>query len=535
MNDEILEVKIKKRQISLAVWIVPLLAVVVGGWMIYKYYAKLGPLVEITFKQSGGLEPKNSYIKFRDVKVGVVERVEILKRSEGVKVYARMNKDVEPFLNETTKFWIVKPEIGAGKIRGLDALVSGSYIQMYAKLGKESRYSFKGLDEPPLNVGEEPGSTFRLVAQSSYDLSPGSPIYYKEMEVGRVEKVQLAPDGKRVYVYVFVKKPYDRFVNATTKFWKIGAVRFALGDGGVDVQMRSLSQIVAGGVEFGTKDLEALPSKGDYYLYASKEEANRKRIGVGQEDFREFLMRFDENVGYLQVGAPVKLDGFVVGKVEDIVSGLNIQQRKIDSYVVVSLDLSSFKQSLTDDGFANLQTLVKEGLRARLEESNPFLGSLYVNLVFTEANASLQKMGEIYIFPTAPAKRNQVVAMIEQILDKIKNMPLEETLQSITELARQSTEPLKDALLAMKRSLQDLDELLRQKGTKELPQKVAKSLEELESTLRSYKELAQSYGSNSLFKDRLDALLKDLDRATKDARKLLKKLDKKPNAIIFGD
>ena len=535
MNDDILEVKIKKRQISLAVWLVPLLAMIVGGWMIYKYYTRLGPIIEITFKQSGGLEPKNSYVKFRDVKVGVVERIEILKQSEGVRVFVRMNKDVEPFLNETTKFWIVKPEIGAGKIRGLDALVSGSYIQMYARLGKESRSIFKGLDEPPLNVGEVPGTTFRLIAPSSYDLSAGSAVYYKELEVGKVEKVQLAPDGKKVYIYLFVKKPYDRFVNATTKFWKIGAVRVALSDEGLNVQMRSLSQIVAGGVEFATKDLDAAPSEGDYYLYASKEEANRKRIGVGQEDFKEFLMRFDENVGYLRVGAHVKLDGFVVGKVEDIVSGLDIDQKKIDSYVIVSLDLSSFKQSLEDDGFKNLETLVQKGLKARLEETNPLFGSLYVNLVFTDSNASLQKMGEIYIFPTAKAKRNRVLVLVEEILEKIKNMPLEAMLQSITDLANETRKPLKDSLLAMKRSLEDLDTLLRQKEVKNLPQRIEQSLVELEAAIRSYKELAQSYGKDSLFKDRLDALLKDLDSATKDAQKLLKKLDKKPNAIIFGD
>jgi paraquat-inducible protein B len=535
VNDEILEVKIKKRQISLAVWLVPILALIVGGWMIYKYYTRLGPMIEITFKQSGGLEPKNSYVKFRDVKVGVVERIEILKRSEGVRVHVRMNKDVEPFLNETTKFWIVKPEIGAGKIRGLDALVSGSYIQMYAKLGKESKYYFKGLDEPPLNVGEVPGSTFRLISKSSYDLSAGSAVYYKEMEVGKVEKVRLAPDGKRVYVYVFIKKPYDRFVNSTTKFWKIGAVRVVLGEGGLDVQMRSLSQIVAGGVEFATKDLTSFASSGDYYLYPSKEEANRKRIGVGQEDFREFLMRFDENVGYLRVGAPVKLDGFVVGKVEDIVSGLDVQKRKVDSYVITSIDLSSFKQSLEDDGFKNLEALVRQGLKARLEESNPILGSIYVNLVFTDSNATLKKMGEIYVFPTAKAKRNRVVALVEEILKKINNMPIEETLHSITKMTEEARKPLKESLLAMKRSLEDLDAILRQKEMKSLPRNIEKSLLELEATMKSYKELARSYGKSSLFKDRLDALLRDLDSATKEARKLLRKLDKKPNAIIFGD
>jgi len=177
IDEDVVEVKIKKSEVSFAVWIVPLLALIVGGWLIYQYYAKLGPMVTITFKNSGGLEPKQSQVKFRDVKVGSVEKIEILKEKEGVKVYVRINKDVTPFLNENTKFWIVKPEIDLGKVRGLDALMSGAYIQMYSKLGDKEIREFKGLEEQPLVLKEENGKTFKLVSQNSYDFSEGTPVY----------------------------------------------------------------------------------------------------------------------------------------------------------------------------------------------------------------------------------------------------------------------------------------------------------------------------------------------------------------------
>jgi len=535
-SEDIVEVKIRKKEVGLVVWMVPLIALIVGGWMIYKYYSELGPMIEITFKNSGGLEPKQSYIKFRDVKVGVVERVKILKKSEGVVVYARMNKDVEPFLNETTRFWIVKPEIGVGKVRGLDALVSGSYIQMFAKIGKESRNEFTGLDEPPLNLSEEPGSTFELVADRSYGLSAGSPVYYRQIQVGKVEKVLLPADGKQIHIYIFVKRPYDRIVNTTSRFWNVSYADLSLSEEGLSIQMHPISQLLLGGIAFETKETDLNASGvGAFYLYPSKQLAQRKRIGVGQERFMEFLMRFDRDTGYLDIGAPVKIEGYTIGHVEDIISSFDPKRKRIDSYVIAKIDLASFRQSLRDDGFKNLKMLVAHGLKARLEESIPFLHRLYVNLVFTDTNASLVQMGDYYRFPTVGVERSEIARSITKILQKLQKMPIERTLDALSKLLEETREPIRSSLLALRRSLEGVDRLLQSSDTKDLPKALLQTLSELNATLKSYEALAKSYGEDSLFKDRINELLKDLDRATKQANKLFKKLDRKPNAIIFGE
>jgi len=529
-------VEVTKSRVSLAILLVPLLALLVGGWLIYKYYSQLGPTITILFKESGGLEPKSSYIKFRDVKVGVVERVEIL--AEGVRVRARMNRDVAPFLNETTKFWIVKPEIGLGKIRGLDALMSGAYIQMYAKLGHEPKEHFVGLDEPPIDLGEERGRSLSLVAERSYDLAPGDPVYYRQIEVGRIERVQLDPTGKRVIIHIFVKEPYDRFVNTTTRFWNINSISVNLNDRGLDVQMNSLAQILSGGIEFATQqpELESPQSLGEFYLYPSKAEANRKRIGVGQERYLDFVMEFDENVGYLPIGAAVKIEGFRVGEVKDIRSHFDLQHKRISSRIIASIDVAAFRQRAEEDGLANLKRLVAQGLRARLSQSLPILNDLYVELVFTdESNATLFWSGEGYYFPTTKGKLARLTATIQAILDKIEEAPIERTLESLSALLEETKAPLRTTLLTLKRSLANLNHLLETNATQNLPRQLEANLHQLQETLASYQKLAKSYGHDSLFKERLDLLLYDLDRAIKEANRLLRKLRRKPNAIIFGD
>ncbi|MRJ03128.1 MAG: MCE family protein [Epsilonproteobacteria bacterium] len=532
------KVAVEPKRVSLAVWVVPLLALVVGGWMIYKYYAKLGPQIVITFRQSGGLEPKNSYIKFRDVKVGVVERVEILKEAEGVKVIARMNRDVAPFLNETTKFWIVRPEIGAGEIRGLDALVSGAYIEMYAKLGKESRRHFKGLLEPPLDLEEERrGRQIELIAQRSYDLSPGDPVYYRQIRVGKVEQVRLDPKGERVEFTIFVREPYSRFINSTSRFWNIDSISLNIGDKGIDVEMNSLAQIVVGGIEFTTREIgieENITTP--FYLYGSRGKANRKRVGVGQEEYLDFLMEFDENVGYLSIGAPVKIDGFTIGHVKDIRSRFNLETKRIESQVISSIDIASFRRDPGDDGLANLKRLVEEGLKARLRESVPFLDALYVELIFGDGNGSVEALGRgLYSFPTVESYRSKLTATVQSILRKIEEIPIERTLDSLSSLLERSREPLRGSLLALKRTLKGVSRLMEENATRKLPDRLERTLEELEKAIVSYRELAESYGKESLFKEKVDLLLRDLDRTTRELNRLIKKLDRKPNALIFGD
>jgi len=526
-------VKIKKSEVSWVVWIVPLLALIVGGWMIYKYYSSMGPLISITFKNSGGLEPKQSYVKFREVKVGVVERIEILKDKEGVIVYARMNKDVEPFLNEHAKFWIVKPQIGLGKVQGLDALMSGAYIQMQSRLGEQERRFFVGLEEPPLDVEPSKGHTYLLKATQSYELEPGAPVYFKQLKVGRVEKVELAEDGKEIDIYIFVKKPYDRFVNASTKFWNLRGIDLSLSGEGLRIDMGSVSQILVGGVEFDTKELfEGEKMAEAFYLYPSKKEALQKKLGYPKERYGEFLMRFDGGTGYLNIEAPVKFEGYKVGYVKDIYSYFDPNSTKIESQVLVSMDLSAFDREGTIKG---LQEAVKKGLKARLKSANILTDTLYIDLVFHGSGAKLQKLGTLYTFPTLSYRQNEIVTLVKDILKKIEELPLKETLDSFSDLARTNTKPLKRVLDRTSATLRQIQTLLQKSATQELPQKISQNLTELQKTLQEYGKLAKGYAKESLFGAQLSQTLKDIDEASRSLQKLLIKLDKKPNALIFGE
>lgn len=522
-DDEIVEVKINKKEVSFFVWIVPIIALIIGGWMIYRYYARMGPEIVIYFKNSGGLEPKHSFIKFRDVKVGIVERIKILRQKEGVAVYARINKDVEPFLNEHTRFWIVKPEIGIGKIRGLDALVSGSYIQMEAKLGAEAKWEFQGLEEPPLEVGAE-GKNFKLVADDSYGLVEGLPVYYKSVKVGSIKRIELAPDGKKVYIYIFIKKPFDHFVNSTTKFWNLKAVDFKIAGEGIKVKMGSVAQLLLGGIGFTTKDLMAKHSKSSFWLFASADEALHKRLGSKEINYKPFIMHFSKGVGYLEVGAPVKLQGFSVGKVVDIRSQL--KGKKVEADVVAKIDINAL---------GKLDELVQEGLKAKLSSANILTKTLYVELIFSDKSGTLQKRGAYYVLPTLEYRGNVLYEEILKILQKLQKLPIERSLNAFSHTLEINAQPLRHSLQELTKLSKDIRMLLESNQTKTIPASINNSLIALQKMLESFTTLAKGYAKESVFGHQLSATMHDIDKASKALQKLLLKLEKKPNALIFGE
>ena len=249
--DDIVEVKIKKKEINFIIWLIPIISLIVGGWLIFKYYTSLGPLISIKFKNSGGLEPKRSVVKFRDVVVGKVEDVKILTKKEGVIVYVRMNKDIKPFLNRSTKFWIVKPQIGLEQVRGLDALLSGPYIQMYAKANGFTKESFVGLEEPPIDSSILNGKILSLISDSTYGLSEKLPVYFKHLKVGTIRKIELRDDAK-VKIIISINKKYIKFVNDSTKFWNVKKLDISLNKNYLQLSFPTLKELVFGGIVFDT-------------------------------------------------------------------------------------------------------------------------------------------------------------------------------------------------------------------------------------------------------------------------------------------
>ncbi len=527
-----------------SIWIVPFIALIIAGWLAYQYYSELGPEIRITFSKNEGLQAGQSHIKYRDVPIGTVNKIELEEDGEGVVVIARMDKTATLYLNEHSKFWIVKPEVGISGVSGLDTLISGTYIDMYSKKDGEPKEKFTGLDHAHRNTG---GGEYLILNTTRGDSSVkvGTPIYLKNVKVGQVEYVVLSLDDASVDVIVFIDKRYIPYVHTDSKFWIRSTLDVGFTNGNLDVAVAPVTDLIQGAIEFSTigKDTNrTIPNGFVFQLYKNRNVIENKKIGYGGKHIKTFMLHTSDPIARLKVNALVRYSGFEVGKVKDIKLSYEKKTHKMNGEVLVEIDTSVFEDanSATNTGSDNFYQAVKEGLRAQIIPTDPITGMLCVDLSFNhgDGNKTIVKDGKYALLPTVGYESGNLMASATKILDKINNLPLEKLLASANKVIDKSEKPIANAnviLLDLKKTVKNLNALTSKKSFVAMPDEVNKALKELSRTLKTTKKVVKGYDNNSLLTHQIAQTLKIVTQTSREMQEFLKMLNRKPNSLIFGD
>lgn len=233
------------------VWVVPLVALALGGWMVAREFKNRGPEITIEFSDGSGVTADKTIIEYKGVAVGAVTSVELKPTLDGVVVHVRLQKTAADLRKAGALFWIVHPEIGLSGIRGLDTLLTGARINVRPGKGQPVSH-FVGIERtPPPEIPEE-GKTFLLQAEQLGSLTSGAGVFYREMKVGMVETSRLAEDASSVLIRIHIEAPYADLVRTNTRFWNAGGFSFKVGLLGAELKNTSLESLLTGGVSFAT-------------------------------------------------------------------------------------------------------------------------------------------------------------------------------------------------------------------------------------------------------------------------------------------
>mgnify|MGYP006204999709 CR=1 FL=1 len=131
-----------------AIWVLPLIALVIGGWLGWRAYNETGIQVQVRFESGEGIQANKTEVVYKGMSVGKVKNLTLddQGKSRGVIATIEMNKDVEQYLKTSTRFWLVKPSVTLAGITGLETLVSGNYVAISPGEGEPTR-KFKALEE----------------------------------------------------------------------------------------------------------------------------------------------------------------------------------------------------------------------------------------------------------------------------------------------------------------------------------------------------------------------------------------------------
>lgn len=243
--------KIEKARRAWWLWGVPLGALALCAWFIYRDFVATGPMITIHFQDASGLEENNTMISYLGATVGQVKSVKLTKDSSSVEVKARLTGSGGQLARSGTSFWIVRPEVKIGAISGLRTIISGEYIAVRPGNGARTNH-FTGAEVEP--VAEEPGALhITLLVPDLGSLQEQSAIYYRGIKVGEVLKYQLGDDGKEVRLQARVQKEYAPLVRANSKFWNAGGIDFHFGlFRGAEISAGSAKTLLSGGIAFAT-------------------------------------------------------------------------------------------------------------------------------------------------------------------------------------------------------------------------------------------------------------------------------------------
>jgi paraquat-inducible protein B len=251
-------------------------ALAVGGWMVVREFRHRGPEITIEFADGAGVEVRKTTLDYQGLAVGTVTGVELKPDLSGVRVQVRLNKNAAALAREGAQFWIVHPEISFSGVHGLETLFTGARLNVRPGKGPPATH-FQGLEKSPPLENVEEGRAFLLHAERLGSLSPGAPVFFREVKVGVVETSRLDDDATGVLVRVRIRSPYVNLVRTNSRFWNAGGVSFKMSLLGAELKSTSLESLFTGGVAFATPDTsrDLAPIAPDGTLFTLHSEADK--------------------------------------------------------------------------------------------------------------------------------------------------------------------------------------------------------------------------------------------------------------------
>ncbi|GLQ00825.1 paraquat-inducible protein B [Methylophaga thalassica] len=532
-TDELDTARASKASSWSPIWILPIVAVLIGAWLVVDDYLSTGPLINLTMSDAEGIAAGKTLIKTRNVEIGHVESVKLSDDLQYAVVKARIDPDAASTLVEDTRFWVVKPRIGREGISGLNTVLSGAYIQLEPGKSKQEKRDFEVLDQPPVSLSGD-GIRISLDSPLGISLNPGDPVSYQGQIVGRVEKAEFSASDQHMHHELFIEAPYDVLVTKSTRFWSSSGVNISLDSKGFNINLASLETLLSSGVSFGVlQEMEndkAAESGDEFTLYPNQTAAQQ----ASYDHYIEYVLMVKDTVRGLAEGAPVEFRGLRIGTVQSVPWEYNSRMRNgKDGFaipVLIRLEpqrLGDFHDGLLEEWKERIDRLIKRGLVATLKPGNLLTGSMFVDINIDKTpgmpEIKTAMFRERQVIPTKSSQLAQMEMKVSNLLDKLNGIDVQPVLDGVNANLKTSQALLQE----VQKLAVSIDNFVNNPQTQTIPDNVNQTLTELRETLKGLSPDAPAYQN-------LSQSIKSLEGLINDIQPLVRTLNEQPNALIFN-
>ena len=505
---EISSPKISKQSGPSIVWIIPIVTLLVGGWLIVKTLSEKGPTATISFKTAEGIEVDKTKVKYKNVDIGVVEKIEFSDDFSHTILTIDFIQGSEKFLRRSTRFWVVKPQLSLRGASGLGTLISGAYIEIEPGAGAPQLH-FVGLEKQPVVKSDEQGKKITLVTQKLGSIDTGSPIYYQGLLAGEVLGYELANDRKSTFVHTFIKDPFDQLIRGNTNFWNVSGINVSMGSDGFKVQTESIQSMMFGGVAFETPEtLEQINTDIDNLVFTLHENYESIEKHAYTKKIK-FIMFFDSSIRGLNLGAPVEFKGIKVGSVLDMRLEFDNDSTSFRIPVLIEIEPQRIIERRVQGGAPShqaLKKLVERGLRARLQTGSLLTSQLFIELDM-HPGSPVNLSGSDTPFPELPtlptSNFGAITQSAEELLAKLNKVDIEEV-----------TSVLVDTIKTANKTIHSADGAINSASALIEDPAILETIENVRIALENFKKVTQSEA------------IEDIRVSLKSFKSIMAKIDK---------
>lgn len=532
--------KVRQRDwIPSLIWLIPILAAVIGISIAIKTWVQHGPEITIIFNSAEGLEAGKTKVKYKEVDIGTVQSIMLSEDRSHVLVSVQLKKEAKSFTAADSRFWVVRPRIAGSGVSGLSTLLFGAYIGADAGVATDTADIFTGLEVPPIVTRDASGKQYALHANDIGSLDIGSPVYYRRIRVGQVTAFDLDDDGKGITVRIFVNAPYDKFVGINTRFWHASGFDMQINASGFTLNTQSLASVVLGGLSFQSPDDEPGPPAKEsttFVLAESQIEALKEKDGPAEI----ILLNFKQSIRGLAPGAEVSFRGLVLGRVKSIGIDYDRKQQEFSMPVLVEVyparlgkNFAEYRSQSKYTPQQRLQFMIDRGLAAQLRTGNFLTGQAYIALDFFTKSASagsikkeaFRKMAgkdispAVLQLPTISGSADEIQTQISEIALKLSKVPFDR----IGDELHQSLKMLKQTL--------DSTGQLAEKLNSDVAPEITAAMKDVSRTLNAAERMLSE---DAPLQQDLRQTLQELARAAVSLRILTDYFERHPESIIRG-
>ncbi|MBA2658844.1 MAG: MCE family protein [Nitrosospira sp.] len=537
--DESIPMPEKRRQrdwIPSLIWLIPILAAVIGISLAVNTWFQRGPEITLVFNSAEGLEAGKTKVKYKEVDIGTVRSLTLSEDRSHVLVSVQLKKEARSFTAADSRFWIVRPRIAGSGVSGLSTLLFGSYIGADAGVSTDKSDTFTGLEVPPIVTRDASGTQYVLHATDIGSLDIGSPVYYRRIRVGQVTAFDLDDDGKGVTLRIFVNAPYNKFIGINTRFWHASGFDMQIGATGFTLNAQSLATVVLGGLSFQSAD-EKLgpPAKENTAFVLAENQTKALKEEDGQSEI--ILLNFKQSVRGLTPGAEVSFRGLLLGQVKSIGIEYDRERQEFSMPILVEIYPNRLGQKFVEYRTQSkytpqqrLQFMINRGLSAQLRSGNFLTGQVYIAFDFFPKATPVKKNAPQHAgdgdtsspflqLPTIPNSTDEIQTQVSEIARKLSKVPFD-----------QIGNDLQDTLKVLKQMLDSTGQLAEKLNDNVAPE-ITAAMKDVRKTVNA---VERTLAEDAPLQQDLRQSLQELTRAAASLRILTDYFERHPESIIRG-